>query len=415
MVGSDFFDIRMRGFRDRADVDVAVQMISQRVSCLPSEKICVAAGIWRVLAREIVAPISIPPFDRAAMDGYAIVAEDTFGTAPYNPLSIRVIGDARPGRPFSGQIASGNAVRIMTGSRIPQGCNAVLPVEFANEVDGVLSVVEPLSPGKHIGRTGEDVGAGSTVLSPGRCLRPQDLGILTALGVPVVDVTCRPRVEIIVTGDELLPAGSRPAGSRIVDSNTVMLRSLIERDGGQVSDSKMVTDDRELIRHALKNSDADVLLISGGSSVGVDDHAPSLVAELGELAIHGVALRPASPAGIGFIGEKVVFLLPGNPVSCLCAYDLFAGRAIRILGGRNPDLPYMKERIPLAAKVSSAIGRVDYVRVRIRDGQADPLAISGASMLSTTTLSDGFLLVPRDSEGYAPGEIVTVYRYDGPP
>ncbi len=137
-----------------------------------------------------------------------------------------------------------------------------------------------------------------------------------------------------------------------------------------------------------------------------------MLAELGELPVHGIALRPASPAGVGFLDGRPVFLLPGNPVSCLCAYDLFAGRAIRKLGGRSPELPYRRALLPLTAKVASAVGRVDYVRVRIRDGRAEPLAVSGASMLSTTTVADGFLLVPRDSEGHPAGETVTVYLYD---
>jgi molybdopterin molybdotransferase len=135
-------------------------------------------------------------------------------------------------------------------------------------------------------------------------------------------------------------------------------------------------------------------------------------AELGELPIHGVALRPASPAGVGFLKGRPVFLLPGNPVSCLCAYDLFAGRAVRRLGGRSPEMPYRSATLPLARKIASAVGRVDYVRVRAENGQAEPLATSGASILSSTTRADGFVLVPRDSEGHAPGERVTVYWYD---
>ena len=174
-------------------------------------------------------------------------------------------------------------------------------------------------------------------------------------------------------------------------------------------------DNRDVLREAMCHSEADVLLISGGSSVGQEDHAPAQLAELGELAVHGVALRPASPAGVGFLGVRPVFLLPGNPVSCLCAYDLFAGRAIRRLGGRAVEMPYRTQSLPLAGKIASAVGRVDYVRVRIRGGQAEPLAISGASLLSTTTIADGFVLVPRDSEGFPGSEMVTVFRYDDAP
>jgi molybdopterin molybdotransferase len=222
-------------------------------------------------------------------------------------------------------------------------------------------------------------------------------------------------VDILITGDELLPVGSRPESFRIVDCNSVMLSALVKRDGGEPRVAPLLPDRRELLLEAMRASVADVLLVSGGSSVGQEDHAPGLLAELGELAVHGVALRPASPTGVGFLGGRPVFLLPGNPVSCLCAYDLFAGRAVRRLGGRTPELPYRPLQLPLASKIASAVGRVDYVRVRLQAGRAEPLAVSGASILSTTTTADGFALVPRDSEGYPAGEVVTIYRYDDAP
>src|SRR5438105_3602830 len=152
-----------------------------------------------------------------------------------------------------------------------------------------------------------------------------------------------------------------------------MLAALVRRDGGEPRLRPILPDRREAVREAITASTADVLLLSGGSSVGQEDHAPTLVAELGELPVHGVALRPASPAGVGFFGERPVFLLPGNPVSCLCAYDLFAGRAVRRLGGRPAELPYRTESLPLARKIPSVPGRVDYVRVRLCDGRAEPL------------------------------------------
>ncbi len=402
----------MRGFRDRAEVADVVHLLDERVRSLTGEVVAVPEAGGRVLAEDVRADVAVPGFDRAAMDGYAVRAEESFGAGPYNPLELRIVGESLPGRPFNGQVSSGQAVRIMTGAPVPEGADAVLPVELAREEAGVLVISESVSPGRHVGRRGEDVEPGKTVLTAGRVLRPQDLGLLASLGVASVGVIRRPRVDILITGDELLPVGSRPEGFRIVDSNSVMLSALVKRDGGEPRIAPLIPDRRELLREAMCASTADVLLVSGGSSVGQEDHAPGLLAELGELVIHGVALRPASPTGFGFIGDRLVFLLPGNPVSCLCAYDLFAGRSIRILGGRCPELPYQALTLPLASKVASAVGRVDYVRVRIHGGRAEPLAVSGASMLSTTTISDGFVLVPRDSEGYPAGEIVTVYRYD---
>jgi molybdopterin molybdotransferase len=222
----------------------------------------------------------------------------------------------------------------------------------------------------------------------------------------------RPRVRIVVTGNEVVAPG-RPKGRyEIYDANSAMLRGLIARDGGVVQAHLRSGDDPAPIRAAMTAPDADVVLVSGGSSVGTEDHAPRLLAEAGELAIHGVAMRPSSPAGCGRIGDTLVFLLPGNPVSCLCAYDFFAGRAIRRRAGLPSAWPYPQRRMRVGRKIVSAIGRVDYCRVRVREGEVEPLALSGASVLSSTTRADGFVVVPAESEGCAPGREVTVSLYD---
>ncbi|MFL5245410.1 MAG: gephyrin-like molybdotransferase Glp [Gemmataceae bacterium] len=405
-------NIGMRGFQDRAEVANVLTLLNSRVGRLPSETVAISEASQRVLADDVIADVSVPNFDRAAMDGYALIGSETFGAGPYNPLDFAITGSAFPGRPFLGKVASGQAVRIMTGAPLPDGADAVLQAEAAEEVNGLLRVIEPVPPGRHVGRRGEDILPGTIVLQLGRVLRPQDLGVLASIGVAQISVVRRPGIDILVTGDELLPCGSRPQGYRIVDSNSVMLAALIERDGGLTQRIALIPDKRAAVESAMKDSEADVLLISGGSSVGQEDHAPRVLAEIGELSIHGVALRPASPAGIGFLGNRPVFLLPGNPVSCLCAYDLFAGTAIRRLAGRSMELPYRSRQVKLGRKISSAIGRVDYVRVAIRDDEAEPLAISGASILTSTTRAAGFVLVPGDSEGYGVGEQVQVYLYD---
>jgi molybdopterin molybdotransferase len=237
---------------------------------------------------------------------------------------------------------------------------------------------------------------------------------LSSIGLDRVEVVRRPAVVIIVTGDELLPAGSRPTGSRIADANSPMLAALVERDGGLSRLIGPLADDRESIRSAILEASkwADALLISGGSSTGPEDHAPGLITELGELAVHGVAIRPASPAGLGFLEDRPVALLPGNPVSCLCAYDFFAGPIVRRLGGHPPAWPYRSAALPLGKKLASVVGRVDYARVAIAEGRVEPLAISGASILSSTTRADGFVVIPADLEGYPSGENVTVWLYD---
>lgn len=411
-MSAPFFDVRMKGFRDRLEVAAAWAVLDARTQPLPPQRRPIFDAAGFTLAAPIVADIDIPPFDRAAMDGYAVLGEDTFGATDDSPIELTLVGAALPARPFSGMIQPGQAVRIMTGAPIPVGSDAVVPAEFADERSSVVRVREPITPGRHVGKRGEDIAAGQPVFAAGRRLRPQDLGVLASLGIAEVSVIRQPTVEIWATGDELLPPGSRPSGYRIADSNTPMLSALVRRDGGQICRTLLLPDDPDRLRRALVDSTADVVLVSGGSSVGQEDHIPRIVAELGELPIHGLALRPASPTGVGFVQGRVVFLLPGNPVSCLCAYDLLAGRTLRLMGGRPPELPYLRRRWPLANKITSALGRLDYVRVKITSQGVEPLAISGASLLSTTTRADGFVLVDPDREGYAAGEEVDVWLYD---
>ena len=404
-------DVRMRGFTHRTPVEDCLRWVDENSGTLDAEAVAVNEAAGRVLAEDVVADVDVPGFDRSAMDGYALRGEETVGAGEYSPLPFQVIGESLPGAPFTGKVGPGEAVRIMTGAPVPEGVDAVVPAEFAQETDGTVQATGAVPPGKNVGRRGEDIQSGSRILSNARRLRPQDLGVLASVGHAAVSVVRRPRVRLIVTGDELLPAGSRPTDYRIVDSNSPMLAALIRRDGGVLRAGPIVPDDPDAIRTALLEDGFDVILVSGGSSVGAEDHAPRLVAEEGELSIHGVAMRPSSPAGMGRIGGTLVFLLPGNPVSCLCAYDFFAGRAIRRLGGLPSDWPHRTAQGRLRRKIASAIGRVDYTRVRFEGEEVEPLAISGASILSSTTRADGFVIVPAQSEGYPPGAEVTVWLY----
>jgi len=405
-------DVRMQGFAQRTDVEHVERLLERLVKPLAAELVSLVDCPGRVLESDVVATVDVPGFPRSAMDGYALRGEDTFGASTYNRLSLELCGEALPGRPFSGKLGPGQAVRIMTGAPIPEGADAVVMAEFCEERDDRVFVSEPVGPQKNVGQVGEDINRGEVVLRAGRRLRPQDAGLLASIGCAQVACVRRPRVRLVITGDELLPAGSRPDGCRIVDSNSVVLRALVARDGGEVLPFELLRDEPELIRAALHCTDADVLLVSGGSSVGQEDHAPRLVAELGSLDVHGVAMRPSSPAGFGRIGERLVFLLPGNPVSCLCAYEFFAGPSIRALGGRSRRWPHARVRLPLARKIVSAIGRTDYVRVAVEGGRALPIATSGASILSSTVRASGAVIVPRELEGMPEGAEVEVLLYD---
>ena len=405
-------DVRMRGFLRRTPVPVLLSRIEQHCPPLPAEVTLVTEAWGRVLAETLTAPVDVPHFNRAAMDGFAVRGEETFGASAYNPIPLQVVGQSLPGKPFAGEVSAGTAVRIMTGAPLPQGADAVLMAELAEAVGDSIQVAEAVPPEKHVGKIGEDVRAGALLFRQGRCLRPQDVGMLSSVGIPEVAVIRKPTVELLITGSELLAPGTQPSGVQIVDSDSVMLRSLVKRDSVNLLGIQHLPDDREPLRKALLDSTAEVVIVTGGTSVGLEDHAPTLLSELGELLVHGIPMRPAAPMGFGLLGERKVFLLPGNPVSCFCAYDCFVARALRLLGGRNPDWPYATQTVRLKTKISSQIGRIEYVRLRLDDDGAEVLASGGASILSSTTQADAFFLTEEESEGIAAGETISVWRYD---
>ncbi len=408
-----FHDVRMRGFKRRADVDEVIAWIDGQPVAPPNERIPLGQAAGRVLSAPISSTVDVPGFRRAAMDGWALQGQDTFGAATTDPLTLTVLGTALPGRPFDGSVRGGQAVRIMTGAAVPEGADTVLRAEDGAQDGDQLQVRAPVPVGKHVGEIGEDIRAGTWVLPARRVVRPQDLGVLNSIGWgATLDVVAPVDVEILVTGDEVDPAGSAPTPGRIVDANGPMLTALVERDGGRATVTYVPDDADALAERMRATAPNRMLLVTGGSSVGDEDHAPRLLHELGELVFHGVGLRPAAPTGMGTVDRMRVFLLPGNPVSCLCAYDLFAGRMLRRMAGRPAPMPYATMRGCLTAKLGSVLGRVDYVRVRVEAAAVTPVMTSGASILSSTTEADGFVLVPKDSEGFAPDTEVEVYLYD---
>jgi hypothetical protein len=286
----------MRGFAERADVEEVERFLASHTRPLEAEPVEVLACAGRVLAEEVRAEADVPGFSRAAMDGYAVKGEETFGASAYDPVSFEVLGEVPPGSRFDGVVGPGQAVRVMTGAPIPEGADAVVMAEVCSEREGRVEVAEAVSPGKNVGAVGEDVRAGDLVLEAGRRLRPQDAGLLASIGVARPRCVRRPRVQLVVTGDELLPAGHRPQGVRIVDSNSVVLRALVARDGGELLPYEILSDHPEAIREALSARRADVILVSGGSSVGKEDHGQGREAP----AQRGGAERRRAPARLRF-------------------------------------------------------------------------------------------------------------------
>lgn len=402
-------DIRAKGFQIKTPLQTAVEILLAGVSALPPDDTESRLACGRVLARAIECPRPVPSFNRSAMDGFAVRGCDIKDT----PVSLRLAGTSLPAQPCQQWGGQSSAVRVATGAAVPDGADTVVPVEECL-VDGPQVLIRStLPPGKNVILTGEDFRAGQTVLNAGHRLRPHDMAVLSALGVDRVQLVRRPVISILVTGNELLPPFSRPDGDRICDANSPMLRALGERDGAAIGPATHIRDLKEsLASSLLEHSASDVILVSGGSSVGVEDHGAGALAGVGALEVHGLALRPATPAGFGRLPSGTrVFLLPGNPVSCLCAYELLSGRLIRRLGGQPDALPHRTMRLPLASRLVSVAGRTDFARVRIRDHEAEPVAISGAGRLRTVALADGFVLIPPEAEVLQQGELVTVHLF----
>jgi molybdopterin molybdotransferase len=397
-------DVRMQGFSDRALAETLWQWLDQQLAPLAGESLPLAAACGRVLAAPIVATSALPNQAQAAMDGYAVNGLETIGASEYNPLFLQLIGLATPAEPFRGVLSPQHAVAVMTGAALPTGADAVLPAEYAEASTTTLTLTQPVAPADNVMRIGADVAAESLVFAAGHRLRPQDLALLSLLAQDTVSVIRAPQVRLLMVGDEL-------CNGHTLEANSPMLRALIARDGGCVVQCECVPDQPDRLAAALTAPGADLILVSGGAGIGANDWLPLVLAEHGELIAHGVAVRPCSGAGLGQVQQVPVLLLPGNPAACFAAYDLFAARAIRRAAGLTPALPYARQQQPLARKIVSAPGRLDYCRVQYTADGLVPLGAGNAGLLSSVTRADGFVLIPLNSEGYPPGTMVEMYCY----
>ncbi|MBI2194066.1 MAG: molybdopterin molybdotransferase MoeA [Planctomycetes bacterium] len=405
-------DVRMSGFVERKSFAEVWKIIQDRIRPGEAESTSLRDACDRVLAEDVVSPVAVPCFDRSAMDGYAVLAEETSGASDYNPLEFQVIGEAYPGRAFEGRAGPGQAVKVMTGAAIPDGANAVMMAEYAEAEASRVRFRRQVTPGKNIMRAGEDVARGDVVLARGRRLRPQDIGVLASVHRPAVLAYRSPTVAVLITGNELVEPGQAADGTCIVDSNSYVIGGLVRRYGGIPMHREILPDRAETIRAAIRECREDLVVVSGGSSVGEEDYAPGIVRELGELVVHGVAIKPGSPFGLGFIDGRAVFLLPGSPVAAMVTADAFVGSAIRRKLGLDVGFAYPRLRCRLLQKVVSAIGRTEFVRVHLHeDFTVEKLRVSGSSILTSTTRADGFLVIDDAIEGYPEGSMVDVYRY----
>ena len=401
---NDLKDIRMKGFKKRTHFHKVFDVIKEHITRTSTESLSIDNCIFRVIAQDINSPSDIPPFNRSAVDGYALKAEDTYGTSQYNPSKLKIIGECSAGDPQH-TIKKTEALRIMTGSIIPKGADACVMAEYCEEKDNFVLVHKPVAGGGNICIQGEDIKKGAHVFCKGTRITPYAAGILASIGHTKIKVYRKPKVAIIVTGDELVE--KKPKQGQIIDSNTHTLNGLVRDCRAEITSKKRVKDNYNEIRTELLSSDADIIIISGATSCGKKDYVPLVVNECGRLLIHGVAMKPASPFGIGTIGKKTVFLLSGNPVAVCTAFDFFVRFALEAMQSITASEKTTVHGV-LTKKIASAPGRTDIFRVKYHDGKIEPIRISGSGILSSMIRANAYLVVPENIDGYSEGTKVSV-------
>ena len=380
------------------------------------ETVALADALHRVPAAAISAPAALPGFARATVDGFAVRAADTYGASEGLPSYLDVAGAVPMGRPPTVGVRTGQAVAVPTGGVLPDGADAVVMVEHTQcPMPGAVEVVRPVAPGDGLVRPDEDVALGGLLVPAGRPLRAQDLGLLAAAGITVVAVHARPRVAIVSTGDEVVPAHTASLLlGQVRDATSTALAGLVRDAGGEPVLHGIVPDEAAALDAALRSAleDSDVVVVSAGSSVGARDETAGVVAGLGEPGIwcHGLAVHPGKPTLLAECAGVPVIGLPGNPLSALVVFRLVGVPVVRQVAGMTatslePTLTALLER-----QVASAAGRLDVVQVQLRDGVAVPL-FGASALLSILAAADGYLLIDEDATGLDAGTAVAIHPY----
>ena len=410
--------LRKIGFSKLTLLDDALKKIQAYITPASLEEIETSKALNRVLASDIISELDIPPFDRAAMDGYAVKAEDTFGASPSNQKVITKIGTVEIGEQTDLVLMSGEAVRISTGAAIPEGSDSVIKIEDT-DIDGeIVSLYTSIVPGKNISKKGEDIPRGTDILRAGIIIKASHIALLSSLGIKHVKVKNKPRVSVFAVGDELIEVGNPLPTNKIYNSNSPMVSSLVETYGGSVVRELNIKDSKDEIRNNLIKSsvDSQIIIFTGGTSVGTKDFLPETIHENGEVLVHGIAMRPGSPILIGLKDQSLVFCLPGTPVAAYICFLSIVGTTIKkMLGAINID-----PRVEIIATISkdvpvSRMGYVHFLRVKLEKKEnsilALPVKLKGSGIISSLTQSDGIVEISEAKEGLKKGEKVSVYLH----
>jgi len=415
---------RMTGFPSLVEVDEALAVVKSKISLEPPEVefVPLEEAVGRITGRDIVAPSDVPSFDRSAVDGYAVQASTTTSATSTNPTELEVVGTSHAGSTPGDimLIENGKAIELFTGSPLPQNADAVVMVEFCRRNGKIVNVTKPVAPWQNVSRKGEDFRLGEVVVPCGRQLHEWHIGALASLNLPHVPVYRKLRVAILSTGNELRDPGQELRPGQVVNSTKPMLKSIIRQRGFEPVDLGTVADEPLEIRNSLKRGleEADIIITTGGSSLGEKDLVPDVINEMGKpgLLIHVVRMRPGKPTGIAVVLGKPVFVLSGYPVAALVAFEVFVEPINdMILGVKRP--PKAKIFGHLTRRVTTPVGVRSYVRVNVtRESngsfKVDPLRLTGSGILSSMTKANGILIIPEGTEGFDEEEQVEVMLID---
>lgn len=399
----------MRPFTSTISFDEARRRLDAGVTPIArTERVSIAAAGWRVAAEDIVSTIDVPPFARSAMDGYAVVAADTDAASEQSPVTLQIVERLYTGRAPSTAIRRGTCAEIATGAPLPDGADAVVMVEQTSSAgDSAVHINAKASVGQNIGRRGADIAAGATVVRNGDQLNPGRLGAVAAIGRTEITVYAKPRVAILSTGNEVVEPGRTLAPGQIYDVNRFTLAAIVEAHGGVADPRPPAEDTIDALDAALDAcAAADIIVFSGGSSVGERDLIVDVIAKKGQMIFHGIAVKPGKPTGFAKVAGTPFFAMPGNPTSCLSNAYVLLVPFLRA-AGRLPKLAERTIRVPLGRRIASQAGRLQFYTVRIENGRAMP-AFKGSGEITSLSQADGYIQIPADVSVIDEGSLVDV-------
>ncbi|NYB52657.1 MAG: molybdopterin molybdotransferase MoeA [Methanobacteriaceae archaeon] len=388
----------------------AKKIILESLNPSEVEKIRLEDAYRRVIAQEVISTLNSPPFDRSAMDGYAVIAEDTFGHSETDPLQLKVVDSIGAGERSQFSVKNGEAIQIATGAPLPRGANAVVMEEYTYEDEGNLQVETSVVPGENVSPAGEEFHTGELVLNQGTLLDPPELGLVASAGFDEVLVFKKPRVAVVITGSELVMPKNKLNGAEVVNSNHFTIKSLVESCLA-IPDMFHSIDDAGLVKDLFKNllTNYDALITTGGTAISKGDVVVDAACELGEVLIHGVSLRPGKPFGFARINGKPVFMLSGFPVAAMVQFDVFVREALLKMQGLDFEPLIIGKKA--ARNIPSTLGRTDYIRAKIDKDLVHPLKIKGSGIIRSMVESDSYIIIPENQEGISEGEECKVLPY----